>query len=523
MQRRVVLVFAFILLLIPSAQFAWRNRDMPEFGHAHDDAILFSSAKSLAQGDGYRIASLPETPYQTKYPPLYPLYLSLAWKLNPNFPDNLGLASLLSWPLVAVFLILGWVIFRQNGFSQERALLLTGIMGLNPYMALFGASLLSEVFFTCFLLLTLILARRKGYASILLAALAASCAYLSRTAGIGLLISVPALLLWKRDWRRASLFAAAMLPVILGWTMWSHAHGFATTDPGMIYYTDYVRFEFINVGWDNFAVVLWKNIDQILYGIGSLVLPKVFDSLAVKILAQVIAVAMISGVVRLVRRGILADYAIFGVISAGMLVVWHYPPNERFVLPLFPLLIAGLLTEVEHIAAMIRQGSRNQDRSQRIAAAGMGGAMWGLLAAALVLQIYVAFWMLPLSAQETRAKRTETRTAYAWVEGHLPLSATVLSNDDPLLYLYTGHRGNAIPLMPRWWYADDHASIVDAYSNVAQYCRRRGLNYVYSTSEDLTRWAGNQDIEQVLRVLKKNPYLVPVFSGPSGTVYKVSP
>jgi hypothetical protein len=49
----------------------------------------------------------------------------------------------------------------------------------------------------------------------------------------------------------------------------------------------------------------------------------------------VIAVAMLAGVVRMVRRGVAVDYAIFGAVSVGILLVWHYPATERFVLPLF--------------------------------------------------------------------------------------------------------------------------------------------------------------------------------------------
>jgi hypothetical protein len=37
MRSRAALIFAFIVLLIPSAQFAWRNSDMPDFGRLHDD------------------------------------------------------------------------------------------------------------------------------------------------------------------------------------------------------------------------------------------------------------------------------------------------------------------------------------------------------------------------------------------------------------------------------------------------------------------------------------------------------
>src|ERR1700691_1308368 len=98
MPRRVGIIFAFLLLLIPSAQFAWRNRDMPDFGRFNDDALMFVTGHSIASGNGYRIASLPENPYQTKYPPLYPAYLSLVWRLNPNFPGNLMTATLFAWP-----------------------------------------------------------------------------------------------------------------------------------------------------------------------------------------------------------------------------------------------------------------------------------------------------------------------------------------------------------------------------------------------------------------------------------------
>src|ERR1700676_4230672 len=136
----------------------------------------------------------------------------------------------------------------------------------------------------------------------------------------------------------------------------------------LLYYVDYMAFEKATVGLDNFGIVLWKNIDQTLYGMGSLVLPKVLDFLPLKILTQVIAVAMLAGVVRLVRRGIAVDYAVFALLSAPTLAGWHYPPTERFVLPLFPLLIVGLITELEHLWNVIRKTLHHRDAGQRVAA-----------------------------------------------------------------------------------------------------------------------------------------------------------
>ena len=62
-----------LFLLIPSALYLWHFPDVPRFGDLHDDSLYYVSAKSLADGGGYRIESLPGEPSQTKYPPLYPL------------------------------------------------------------------------------------------------------------------------------------------------------------------------------------------------------------------------------------------------------------------------------------------------------------------------------------------------------------------------------------------------------------------------------------------------------------------
>src|SRR5438128_7525740 len=62
----------------------------PAAGIFHDDGVYLVTAKALATGQGYRIASLPGEIFQTKYPPLFPLLLAAAWKLYPRFPDNVA-------------------------------------------------------------------------------------------------------------------------------------------------------------------------------------------------------------------------------------------------------------------------------------------------------------------------------------------------------------------------------------------------------------------------------------------------
>lgn len=289
-----------------------------------------------------------------------------------------------------------------------------------------------------------------------------------------------------------------------------------------MYYTDYLGYEFLNVDLHNIGVVVWKNLDGLLYGMGSLVLPKIIDNLPVKILTQVIAIAMISGIVRLYRRGVAREYAWFALISSAILLVWQFPPNERFVLPLLPLLVMGLVEELEHLASMLRAGFRHKDASQRVAAAIMSGAVAVIFAGALIGQFYVTFVFLTQSNQQKAAKLRDQRAAYAWMEANLPRDANVLSYDDPLLYLYAHRRGNYLPLLPRWWYANDHEAIINAYRQVAEYCRERNLQYFYFTTEDLGREVGDEDRAAIEKVIRENPRLTSIYQHGIGTVYQIN-
>jgi hypothetical protein len=521
MPRRLTICFLFAILLIPSAHFAWKNRRMPQFAYLHDDGILFTSARSMTAST-YRIASLPDQPLQTKFPPLYPLYLSAIWRLNPHFPDNLALATFSSWLLLAVYLALAWVWYQRNQVPEMRTWLLVALLGVNPYLIWFGSILFSDIFFSCLVLCTLLVLTRAGVKMALFAGLLAGCAYLSRTSGIALLIALPGWLLWKREKARAAAFAAAMLPAVIGWSLWTRFHAPHTADLTTMFYTDYVRY-LQHTTWADMPVILWKNVDQLLYSMGSMVLPRVYDSPPLKILTQVIAVAMISGTVRMVRRGFGIPYALFALVSAGILLVCNFPSTERYMLPIYPLLLAGLFAEIEHVAQMFRPAFRHKDFSQRAAAGVMASGVVAVFVGALLLQFFMAFVFLQASVDEKEIKLRDQKIAYTWIAANLPPSATILSYDDPLLYLYTGRHGIHQPLDPLWWYREDHASIQKTYQDLPEFCRRRGLDYLYFTTSDLARETGDEDQRAAGRLIRENPELTAVFSAGIGTLYKVGP
>src|SRR5262249_14976938 len=85
-------------------------------GVFHDDAIYVLTAKALADGEGYRIVSLPEAPPQTKYPVLYPAVLSLIWLAWPAFPDNLVAMQGLTLLCACAFVALAYLYLVRFGY-----------------------------------------------------------------------------------------------------------------------------------------------------------------------------------------------------------------------------------------------------------------------------------------------------------------------------------------------------------------------------------------------------------------------
>src|SRR5665213_3515165 len=514
-----------LLLLIPSAAYLSHFNEVPRFGDLHDDSLYFVSAKSLADGGGYRIESLPGEPAQTKYPPLYPLLLSVAWRLDPQFPNNLRVAAALSWLMLPAVLLQLAALYPWLGIAGRRIWLLLFLFAANPYVILFSTQLLSEMMFLALALAAMLLAERaaKGSGGFAVAAGAvAGLAYLARSAGLALLVAA-VIYLWplRKQRRNAILFAAAMLPFIAGWMIWTRLHQTATSDPTLIYYLDYLRYEIYSVSLRDLPVLLWKNIDGFLWGLGGLLIPRIMDSLLLKILAEVMAIAMISGVVRLVRRGYARLYALFSVITVVLLVIWHFPPNERFALPIFPLALAGLLTEAEHLGGMLRTGLRHRDPWQRVVAAGLAAIVVAIFAGSLAMQFFTGVDFLPEDTRQHRLRNIDRVAAYGWIRARVPADASFLAADDVLLYLYTGHHAMSKPLPPALWYRQDHAGMVNWMTGIAPFARAHGLTYFVFAGVDMRQGIANDDRDAIEKTIRSSPDLSPMYQTGTTTVYSI--
>ena len=509
-----------VAALGPSGYLAWRARDMPHLGYFHDDALYWVSAKSLAEGHGYRIASLPGQPCQTKYPPLYPALLAMVWKLDPAFPGNLRLAMLLCWLMLPAVVALAWIALADLGFPPRQRAVLCAILALDPYNAVGGISLLSELPFTCALLGALALIERarsrpRGAWLAALAGLAASAAFLTRSAGILLLALAPLLFLLRRQYRHAVFFTAAMLPAVLGWNLWVHVHRAPASDPAALYYTDYLGFFLDDLHPRDLALFFWKNLDSMLSGIGGLFVFNLGDSFAGKSLGRVLAVGAIAGSARLARRAGLNSYHLFTGAYLLSLLFWHYVPDERFLLPVFPVLLAGLSAEVLNLVRVAR-ASR-----QRVAAGVVWAALAALVALAAVRAGAALVSVLPRFVAYHRGLLESHRPVYRWMEANLPRDAALLAYQDPLVYLYTGRPACRLVIPAKPLYRGDRRALEKMFEAPAAYACRKRLSYAVLTPIDFNAELTEPERRAAARLLRRDPRLRPLYESAAASIYRV--
>lgn len=509
-------------MLLPCVWLAWNWRAMQHLGFYHDDSIYWVTAKSLAQGDGYRITSLPQQPLQTKYPPLYPAWLSLVWRINPRFPANLPLATLFAWLPFPLFVWLVWRFVNEQRFPRWECILLTAVAALNPVAMLLSVSLMSDLQFTCLFVAALWLAERasRERAPLWLALASGglgALAYLTRTAGLSLLLAVPLVFVLQRRFRQAFVFAGCMLPAVLGWQIWVRMNQAPGNDLVTLYYTNYFGFQLYNVPLRDMPLVIWQNLDITLAAITKvLIFDFDFENIQVQRLVGVVALA---GVVRLARQSSRWHYPLTAAVFLAMLLAWHYPPDQRFVFPLYPLLLAGIWTELKNVVAALQRAWQKNLAAERAVAVLAGAVLAALAIFVVFTNVRGYFVFLPAVLSGHRAELQASKPAYTWISEHTPKNSNVFAFHDSVLFLYAGRRSCQLPIPPRLIYHHDDAGLSALLDGLAGFAHDQRLNYLLITDGD---YLTLQDPSFSDRV-KLNSAFQPVARFPFTTVYQVRP
>jgi hypothetical protein len=461
-KMRLLRAALWLAALMPALWLASEFRGLPQLGDFHDDAMYLVSAKSLAEGRGHRILSLPGEPHQTKYPPLFPAWLATAWRANPDFPANLPWFLVLAWVWLPALALVSRTVFRDLGFEDRWALGLSAALMLVPLAAYFAVSLMAELMMATLLMVALALAER-GRA--LASGLAAALAFLVKSAALPAFIAVPALYAFRGQYRRAALFAIPAWTCFFAWIAWTGAH----RDPGAAadYYIDYIGFHRANHSLADLPELVATNIPIAIMGAGRLL---AFDS---QHTGSAIYLATLLGLLSLLSfariPGRLTMYHAFLIGFLPMLLVWNFTPHERFWLPVLPLLLAGLAAELRRILRLSRW-------MRPVALAFAATLLW--------MNLGAIFTTLPSIAESGRRRNARLAPVYAWIREHTPPDAAFAAAVDPVVYLHTGRHARGMHFPTRFFYHGDRAQILDYFAKVSAFAREHALDWALILDED---------------------------------------
>lgn len=443
-------------------------------GMVVDDAWYILLAKSLATGEGYQMINAPTPGIRPIVPPVFPALLAILWRLYPDFPDNLWLLKSVS---IAAMLGVGLIAFVY--FKRDRDLPLYLALGIAaatvfyPPLTLHATSMvMSECVFMLVQLAAIVAIERgvgrKGtktawrYAAI--GGALAALAYLTRSAGAGLLVAAVLYLIKERCPRQA-LIAGSIVAISAGsWIVYSRAH--APTPEHRVEQAGSILQPYNEQFWQRVAgnpsagVItaselpsrVWKNLSEIsrvdlgavpLYAFYRAIVPGqqvLLSRPAIWLSLMLTALAIIGFVAVSRERMTLAEFVT--PLSLAIPVLWGWE-QFRFLLPLIPFLIFYQLMGLRAVFRLC-QRLYGKPKSQVMWAA-LTIIVWVIAA----LNVYANFAFIqkqydPEVRMQWHSDFEENAALLRQVAEKLPPEAMLATYNPALVHLFTGHKTVAL-------------------------------------------------------------------------------
>lgn len=461
-----------------------------------DDAWYVMLARALATGEGYRLINSPSPGIQPSFPPGFPALLSIFYRLSPDFPDNVWLLKSVSIAAMLGVGIVAYLYFkRYREMPDSIAFGLAMATAIYPAMVFLAtSSVMSECVFTLAQLAAILAIERSRadgnarWRYIAIGGALASFAFLTRPAGVSLLVAVAIYLLKERAIRSAVIFAAIVTLFVGPWIAYSRSHTRLPehrVEAGGIVQSYKTTF-WQRVAGDPFSGVITfeelpdrirNNMAEVArYNIGGLVIYSSFRGIEPgqqviiggghKAFSLTLMLLTLIGFVSSARRRVtLAEIVV--PFSMAVTVLWGWE-QFRLLLPLVPFLLFYLLI-----------GFRGAIRlSQRLISAQEPGEhwvtlkviIWVIVAAnvyANVSYIHRRYASDPADRLRWISAFEENEAMIKYIGERLPRDAVIATQNPALVHLYTGHRTVV---------SDDPAGCWDIW-------KRMGVRYLAYTSQ----------------------------------------
>jgi len=441
-------------------------------GVFYDDGIYTALARSLAEGHGYRLLYLPGAPAAVHYPPLYPAFLAVLWRLWPSFPDNVVLFRAANALLLGAFAG-GFTAYlaRRRALPAPAAAVLvlvgaTAVPLLSVVTVLFAEPLFLVIALGAWWLAegAVQATGRRALAFAAGAGAVAGLAGLTRSIGVAIAGGVFLSLLLARRRREALAAGGAALLFLVPWQVWTAVH--RAEVPAVLAanygtYGDLLR----QAGWR------WIGLDilrDVLRPLGYLAFAAVRPAWHPWFGAPALGVLVV-GAVSLTRRAPALGWSL--VLYVAVVLLWPYAP-DRFLWALMPVLVVALAMGG---VAVWRAGGARTDAWR-----------WALraLAVAGIVPVLVGFGRYQvtgfLGRWPTAAQRgiSETfETILPWVQRTTPTTAVLAGEDEALLWLYSGRR--AVPTY--LWRLEGRRDVGFGPDSLRAFLDRSAVDYVIVT------------------------------------------
>jgi len=419
------------VLVLAGALLVWAYAiciSLPSAGVFHDDGIYVVTARALAEGQGYRIISLPESPPQTKYPILFPWLLSLIWRIAPVFPDNLPLLRIVPVAATVAWLWLSWQLLLKCRTPRPAAIAVVALTATSPWVVFLSTSLLSETLFAALLTGSLLFLTKLHEDSppfgrvCALAGLLAGACFLTRTAGIAVVVAGFAWLLMNGRRVGAVIFGVAAASMVVPWALWVLSHTGANAESSYYSASIYESWNVVShYDWHEKLAVVAANAAY------SIFTPLALWGMDITVW-RLVPVALLAGCI---CRGIWLTrthpVTWFVMVYVAMIMMWVWPPT-RFFVPLAPLFLW-------HVFVVIR-------RVPVIPVAVVVTAIVVTSSAALWHSVTRAATYGVLFPQSEFAEDWHRLSSlFEWIRREAPPDAVVTGNLDPTYFLYAGRKG----------------------------------------------------------------------------------
>ncbi len=393
----------------------------PAAGYFHDDGVYLVNALSLASGHGFRTISLPDELFQTKYPFLYPAILAVLWRLFSNFPSNLIVFKLLSMGATGLWAYASYRLALRETNDPVLARWIAVLLLTFPWVVFLSASAMPEALFALASTVSLLMFNDDDSAVSsgrpIAGAALASAAFLLRSAGSALILSWLIVLLWRKRWRQAAIFAVTTVALTGPWLVWQAMHP-ATQDFVGGYYTKSNYGHLLSSAGANplnmvSTLATICPLGGIQFGRVSTLLNLLAGSLC------------LIGLVRSFVNYKLTLPAVWFAVNITMVFGWLFSP-VRYQVPLYAIALVLL--------AMLMRNARP--------------ALVVVLALCAVINVGDLFKLrritgtqgVPTWALIPPDNWPQTMQAMNWLRKHTASDSVVAANCDPAVFLYTGRK-----------------------------------------------------------------------------------